>query len=98
MEVVELGQKQAMMKERSSGETFENGGGMAGSKTPAAAAALLEWSRQPSDDHNNNAGSFRRCQVDDQGNIEEKEIVGWPPISSWRKRHLHDYQGMLNFY
>nr|GMD45812.1 auxin-responsive protein IAA29 [Ipomoea batatas] len=98
MEVVELGQKQAMMKERSSGETFENGGGTAGSKTPAA-AGLLEWSRQPSDDHNNNAGSFRRCQVDDQGNIEEKGIiVGWPPISSWRKRHLHDYQGMLNFY
>nr|GMD48721.1 hypothetical protein Iba_chr10fCG9090 [Ipomoea batatas] len=44
MEVVELGQKQAMMKERSSGETFENGGGTAGNggDTPSVCRNALE--------------------------------------------------------
>lgn len=49
---------------------------------------LLLWSGQPNDedDWNEEKKISRSINKDDE---EENQVVGWPPIKSWRKKVLH---------
>ncbi|KAL8498780.1 hypothetical protein ACS0TY_021925 [Phlomoides rotata] len=56
-------------------------------------SSLLVWSGQPNEDDDDGRKS-RTSHVNEIENDEE-EIVGWPPINSWRKEALHRHHGAL---
>ncbi|KAL4283061.1 hypothetical protein GQ457_16G000700 [Hibiscus cannabinus] len=54
------------------------------------ALPLLLWSGQPNeedDDHNDRKKTT--FAIDDVNDAEKDQIVGWPPIKSWRNRTYH---------
>ncbi|XVF35604.1 hypothetical protein REPUB_Repub18cG0160400 [Reevesia pubescens] len=60
------------------------------------AKPLLLWSGQPNeeeDDHKDQKKRTSSSTIDDRiKDAEEDQVVGWPPIKSWRKKILHQQQ------
>ncbi|KAE8658249.1 hypothetical protein F3Y22_tig00116973pilonHSYRG00044 [Hibiscus syriacus] len=51
---------------------------------------LLFWSVHPNEeDDEHKDRNYRTFAIHDMNDAEEDQVVGWPPIKSWRKRTLH---------
>ncbi|XVF89327.1 hypothetical protein PTKIN_Ptkin19aG0121000 [Pterospermum kingtungense] len=55
---------------------------------------LLLWSGQPNEEEEDHRDQKKRSTSStiDENDAEEDEVVGWPPIKSWRKKLFHDHQ------
>ncbi|KGN60094.1 auxin-responsive protein IAA20 [Cucumis sativus] len=55
--------------------------------------SLLLWNGHPNkeDDDRKDTNQRSSCAIHIKA-VEENKAVGWPPIASWRKRHLHGLQ------
>ncbi|KAJ6434928.1 hypothetical protein OIU84_000216 [Salix udensis] len=55
---------------------------------------LLSWSGQPNDEDDWKGEKKISCSIN-MNDEEENQVVGWPPIKSWRKKMLHhQHQGV----
>ncbi|KAA8525476.1 hypothetical protein F0562_007331 [Nyssa sinensis] len=54
---------------------------------------LLLWNGQPNEEDDRNGEKKNASYTSNKIEGEEKHVVGWPPIKSWRKKLLHQYQG-----
>ncbi|KAJ6295452.1 hypothetical protein OIU78_023465 [Salix suchowensis] len=55
---------------------------------------LLSWSGQPNDEDDWKGEKKISCSIN-MNDVEENQVVGWPPIKSWRKKMLHhQHQGV----
>lgn len=73
---------------RAFNNAFEEKGGLAAFPT----LPLLSWSDQPNEEDDRNKAQKKRLtltSIDSQAN----QLVGWPPIHSWRKKLLCERQG-----
>ncbi|XP_059294911.1 auxin-responsive protein IAA29-like [Lycium ferocissimum] len=79
-----------LKQKRGSGEAFqESNGGVLECKT----LSLFIWNGQPNeeeednndDHHGRKKRPFKACDKDFE---EENQVVGWPPIDTWRKKQL----------
>ncbi|XP_022134565.1 auxin-responsive protein IAA28 isoform X2 [Momordica charantia] len=63
------------------------------SKDSSKELSLLLWSGQPNkeDDDRKDTNQRSSCAIHFNAR-EENKVVGWPPIKSWRKKHLHQLQ------
>ncbi|KAK8509334.1 hypothetical protein V6N13_062383 [Hibiscus sabdariffa] len=56
------------------------------------ALPLLLWSGQPNEeDDNHNDRKKTTFVTDDMNDVEVDQVVGWPPIKSWRNRTCHHH-------
>lgn len=58
---------------------------------------LLAWSGQPNEDDNPSARRSKlSCSINkfrySEGADDDDQVVGWPPIKSWRKKFMHGQQ------
>ncbi|XAR53251.1 hypothetical protein NMG60_11021724 [Bertholletia excelsa] len=69
-------------KKRGFGEAFRQ-------DSTAQSLPLISWSNQPNQEDNGKEldKNSSTTSMDDGG--DESEVVGWPPIKSWRKRRCH---------
>ncbi|PSS01116.1 Auxin-responsive protein [Actinidia chinensis var. chinensis] len=75
-------------KKRGFGDAFENGGGR------NLKLSLFSWKGQPNEDDDGEEERKRNSYTEDMDiEGEESDVVGWPPIKSWRKKLLHQHQG-----
>ncbi|KAE8663422.1 kinesin-like protein KIF20B-like isoform X2 [Hibiscus syriacus] len=57
------------------------------------AMPLLLWSDHPNEEDDEYKDKKKTAfAIDDMNDAEEDQVVGWPPIKSWRKRTLHHHQ------
>ncbi|KAJ6758582.1 AUXIN-RESPONSIVE PROTEIN IAA29 [Salix koriyanagi] len=55
---------------------------------------LLSWSGQPNDEDDWKGEKKISCSIN-MNDVEENQVVGWPPIKSWRKKMFHhQHQGV----
>ncbi|XP_016442204.1 auxin-induced protein IAA6 [Nicotiana tabacum] len=79
-----------MKQKRSFAEAFENGSEGVERKT----LSLLIWNGQPNEEEEDNDDGrhgrkkipFKACDEDSE---EENQVVGWPPINTWRQKQFH---------
>ncbi|KAK4349142.1 hypothetical protein RND71_031897 [Anisodus tanguticus] len=74
-----------MKQKRSLAEAFEDRNEGVERKT----LSLFVWNGQPNEDddrHGRKKKPFRACDKDFE---EENQMLGWPPINTWRKKQFH---------
>ncbi|XVE71193.1 hypothetical protein DITRI_Ditri10aG0131100 [Diplodiscus trichospermus] len=55
------------------------------------ALPLLLWSGQPNEEEDHKDQKKRTSSSIDENDAEEDQVVGWPPIKSWRKKIFHQH-------
>ncbi|KAG8381746.1 hypothetical protein BUALT_Bualt05G0004600 [Buddleja alternifolia] len=57
--------------------------------------SLLLWSGQPNKEEDGPPEKWRKFHLNDENinDVEDEEIVGWPPLNSFRKKLLHRHHG-----
>lgn len=54
---------------------------------------VMLWSGQPNEDDDRKGRKCRNSYIINKKEVQENNLVGWPPITSWRKKQLHQHQG-----
>ncbi|CAJ1973707.1 unnamed protein product [Sphenostylis stenocarpa] len=52
---------------------------------------LLVWSGQPNEEDDRIQKVQRNIHAPNRNGDEEKHLVGWPPVKSWRRKELHHH-------
>ncbi|XP_022728837.1 probable LRR receptor-like serine/threonine-protein kinase At1g56130 [Durio zibethinus] len=81
-----FGDKDCVKNKRSFEQAFAN------FTEECKATSLLLWSGQPNEEEDHKDQKKRTSSTIDENDAEEDQVVGWPPIKSWRKKMFHQNQ------